>query len=103
MDFEFRGTGFASCSIDNSARIWDITRDKNVVDAILESRVASIMMKVENVDSQELALHKKLLFNTRAVHKHYRDCVTWFGDASISKSLHDALVLWLCDSNRSSL
>ncbi len=112
LDFDLGGTRFASCSIDNSVRIWDITRDKNVVDAIIESHDAADK-GVENVyfyrdDSgkrRQSRIHvaQQPVFNTRAVHKHYVDCVMWVGDALISKSLHNALVLWLPGADRESL
>ena len=112
LDFDLGGTRFASCSIDNSVRIWDITRDKNVVDAILESHDAADK-GVENVyfyydesgkrRQSRIHIAQQPVFNTRAVHKHYVDCVMWVGDALISKSLHNALVLWLPGSDRSSL
>lgn len=112
VDWDRFGGRFASCSIDNSIRIWNFASDKLITDAILTSHEAADRGVDEHgyyVDEggirrkPNLVVCQEPAFVVRKIHKHYVDCVTWIGDALLTKSLHNMLYLWLPGADRDSL
>lgn len=99
VDFDRFGHRFASSSIDNSVRIWDITSDARVVNAICASHEAADAKK----PFSRVEYVKGPAFVTRQVHKHYVDCVMWVGNALVSKSLNDVTYLWTPGADYASL
>jgi polycomb protein EED len=111
-DFDCTGSKFASCGIDNSIRVWDITGDDKVVSAILEThRAADRGITDVCVYTDEMGGRRKAFvpmvqfpsFTTGKVHKHYVDCVHWVGDLLVSKSLQNRLLLWEPKGEREAL
>lgn len=112
VDFDRFGNRFASCGIDNSVRVWDVTSDEQVVGAILESHLAAdsgmenYMYTTKNNEKKTLRVPISQFpsFVTRKVHKHYVDCVKWVGDDMIlSKSVHNRVYLWQLGDDREAL
>lgn len=111
VDFDRCGNRFASCGIDNSVRVWQVTEDEDVVKAILESHKAADSgydkyLFTENGSKKVLRVPVSQFpsFLTRKVHKHYVDCVKWIGDDMLlSKSVHNRVYLWELGKDRESL
>lgn len=112
LDFDRDGDRFASCGIDNSVRIWEISDDDKVVDAIIESHKAADLGVTDTyIYKDETGTRKRATvpirqfpsFVTRKVHKHYVDCVMWVGDLLLSKSVHNRIYLWQPGADRESL
>ncbi len=111
-DFDRVGNRFASCGIDNSVRVWEVTSDEQVMSAILESHLAAdsgmdkYMYTTKNNEKKILRVPISQFpsFVTRKVHKHYVDCVKWVGDDMIlSKSVHNRIYLWQLGNDREAL
>lgn len=108
VDFDRCGNRFASCGIDNSIRVWEITSDPKIVQAILDSHEGADMGDDKHVYRDEDG-EKKVLrvpisqfpwFVTRKIHKHYVDCVRWVsGNMLMSKSVHSRVYLWELGNN----
>lgn len=102
-DFHHAGSKFASCGIDNSIRVWEVSRDENVKAAIMETHVAAnrgitdVAVYHDEHNRRKKASVPIVQFPTACysnVHRHYVDCVSWVGDLIMSKSLHCGLLLW---------
>lgn len=102
-DFHHSGSKFASCGIDNSIRVWEVSRDENVKAAIMETHLAAnrgitdVAVYYDEHNRRKKASVPIIQFPTACysnVHKHYVDCVSWVGDLIMSKSLHCGLLLW---------
>lgn len=112
LDFDACGKRIVSCGIDNSVRIWEISDNEKVLEAILDSHdAADLGVKDTYVYKDKTGTRKKTrvpicqfpYFVTRKVHKHYVDCVMWMGDMLLSKSVHNRMFLWAPGNDRESL
>jgi len=112
VDFDRYGNRFASCGIDNSVRIWEVTNDEQIVCNILESHYAAehdyrnFMYTAKNGERKvmDVPISQFPCFVTRKVHKHYVDCVKWVGDNTLlSKSVHNRIYLWELGNDREAL
>lgn len=111
-DFNYTGTHFASCGIDNSIRVWEITDDEKVMKAIKAThKAADEGITDVCVYTDKEGQRKKTAvptvqfpkFATLKVHKHYVDCVLWVGDLLVSKSLQNRILLWEPKGDREAL
>lgn len=111
-DFNYTGTHFASCGIDNSIRVWEIADDEKVMKAIRSTHSAADQGITDVcVYKDQLGQRRKTVvpmvqfpkFATLKVHKHYVDCVMWVGDLLVSKSLQNRILLWEPRGDREAL
>lgn len=112
VDFDRCGHRMVSSSIDFSVRIWEITDDDDVLNAILEShKAADRGVSDRYIYVDERGEHKRLriatiqtpVYTNSKVHKHYIDCVMWVGECILSKSIDNRMYLWMPGADRESL
>lgn len=119
LDAESNGK-FASCGMDNAIKIWSLEKYSALMD---ESETYGLEREVVVIDSDsdsdsgEQAGHPRApkrpkhntlfptrfvnrpIFSTTKVHQNYVDCVRWFGNLLLTKSVHSKIVLWRPDES----
>jgi polycomb protein EED len=80
---------FASGGIDNTVKIWSLVGPKD--DLLLEKSFEWDNAKEER--AFPTASVQTPVFSSN-FHDHYVDCVKWYGDLLLSKSIHNCVVLW---------
>jgi polycomb protein EED len=76
-----------SAGMDHSIKIWSIDK-KNINNAIIESD------NHKANDPFSIQCEPFPCFTTRDVHNNYVDCVQWFGNFVLSKSLDNKIICW---------
>lgn len=96
VDVHRLGNCMVSSSVDTAMHIWNL-REPALLAAIARSE--------EVVPGKLTRAFKVLfvqapLFSTNRIHRGYVDSVKWVGDAVLSKSTNNRMVLWTPDANR---
>lgn len=103
VDFNLTGSLFVSSGIDCIVRVWEVSDDVKVLDAIKESHdaagrgVSPAGMYVDDSGERRRSRVALIQFPLRAVdkvHKHYVDCTMWVGGLLLSKSIQHRILLW---------
>ncbi len=112
VDFDRCGHRMVSSGIDFSIRIWDITDDDVVIDAIAESHKAADAGVVDKyIYRDETGARKRCkvpviqtpVYVNKNVHTHYVDCAMWVRDLLLTKSVANRIYLWEPGADRQSL
>ncbi|CAD7700744.1 unnamed protein product [Ostreobium quekettii] len=85
-DCHLNGEQFLSCGMDNCVKIWSL---KAYEDAIQKS--TSWSRKNQNFPTKYSYYP---MFSSTWIHGNYVDCVRWYGDLILSKSVDNRIVLW---------
>ena len=88
-DFNFSGTMIISAGIDHSLKMWNLTKE-NISTAIQNSNTISN----STIKSFKTELINFPDFATRDVHYSYIDCVRWYNNCVLSKSIENKIILW---------
>jgi len=80
------GLRIVSGGSDHTAKIWDLEDHKELLD------------KSFQWDSDKSSSFPTMFIQTPSftsdIHNHYLDCVQWYGDLLLSKSVHNSIILW---------
>lgn len=89
IDFhQAKGERFVSGGIDNTVKIWSLAEHDEL---LLEKSFAWDNTREER--AFPTASVQTPVFSSN-FHDHYVDCVKWYGDLLLSKSIHNCIVLW---------
>jgi len=87
-DFHLSGDRMASCGMDHTVKIWNMGLVKDTIAASYdEKRPPSQPFKTQFVQFPDFSTNKKL-------HNNYVDCVRWYGDFLLSKSVGHKIIMW---------
>ncbi|GHP11408.1 hypothetical protein PPROV_001013600 [Pycnococcus provasolii] len=108
---------FVSCGMDNALKIWSLKKHNALMDASetfdafgdATSRGDNYDDDDDDDDGKRASKRSKRpslfptryvsrpIFSTTKVHSNYIDCVRWFGDLLLSKSVDSKILLWRPD------
>ncbi len=86
MDIHPIDERIASCGIDNTVKLWDLRYHEAHVRKSSDFADPTKKFPTRCVDVPS--------FSTNKVHHNYVDCVKWYGDLLLSKSIQNAIILW---------
>ncbi|GLC45623.1 hypothetical protein PLESTB_001786700 [Pleodorina starrii] len=98
LDFHpWDGHRFLSAGMDNSVKIWSLGPIERLIEESERAQdgfVGAGAGAGSKLRSFPTRVVQQPLFSTMQVHDDYVDCVRWYGDLVLSKSVHDVITLW---------
>ena len=89
IDFHLSGDRITSSSMDRTIKTWDISHLRDQIAASHKPRPEGPESRRVSPKSEQFPL-----ISTSRVHGNYVDCVRYFGDLLLSKSVEDVIELW---------
>ncbi|GMH38145.1 hypothetical protein BSKO_06029 [Bryopsis sp. KO-2023] len=88
VDCHLNGDRFLSCGMDNCVKIWSLKSFRDVIEESHKWDASTAKVNFKTKHSYYPT------FSSSWIHGNYVDCVRWYGDLVLSKSVDHRIVMW---------